>query len=74
MLHGDGTKGGEHGWVDRDGIVEELPHDLLHKVDRFQELEEKSHCIVRIVHALHRWVLPRSVGRVVGVWAPDVGI
>ena len=30
LLRGDGTKGGEHGWVDRDGIVEERPQDLLH--------------------------------------------
>ena len=26
----DGTKGGEHGWVDRHGIIEERPHDFLH--------------------------------------------
>ena len=25
-----GTQGGEHGWVDRYGIVEERPHDQLH--------------------------------------------
>ena len=30
LLRGDGTKGGEHGRVDRDGIVEERPHKLLH--------------------------------------------
>ena len=30
LLHGDGTKGGEHGWANRDGIIEERPHDLLH--------------------------------------------
>ena len=30
LLRGDGTKGSEHVWVDRDGIVEELPHDLLY--------------------------------------------
>ena len=29
---------------------------------------------MHIAHALRRLVLPRSVGRVVGVWAPDVGI
>ena len=28
---------------------------------------------MHIVHVLRRLVLPRSVRRVVGVWAPDVG-
>ena len=30
LLRGDGTKGGEHGWVDCNGIVKESPHNLLH--------------------------------------------
>ena len=30
LLRGDGTMGGEHGWVDHDGIIEERPHYLLH--------------------------------------------
>ena len=34
---------------------------------------EKSRRLVRIVHALRRWVFPRSVGHFVGLWAPDVG-
>ena len=29
---------------------------------------------MHIAHVLRRLVLPRSVGRVVGFWAPDVGI
>ena len=62
--------------VDSDGIVEDFPHDMLHKIDSFsgRRREERSSCLVHIVHAFRRWVLPRSVGHNVGVWAPDVGI
>ena len=30
LLRGNGTNGGEHGWVDCDGIVEDIPQDFLH--------------------------------------------
>ena len=30
LLRGDGTKGGEYGWVDHNGIIEERSQDLLH--------------------------------------------
>ena len=30
LLRVDVTKGGEHGWVDHNGIVEERPHNVLH--------------------------------------------
>ena len=30
LLRGDGTKGSEHGGFDCNGIVEELPHNVLH--------------------------------------------
>ena len=30
LLSGDGTNVSEHDWVNRDGIVEERSHDMLH--------------------------------------------
>ena len=41
LLQGDGTKGVDHGWVDRNGIVYELPRNLLHQVDFFGGQERR---------------------------------
>ena len=44
------VKGGEHGWVDHDGIAEERPHDLLHFVDYFGWQERRRVAVLCVFY------------------------